>query len=124
MIAATGIGALVDHWRVRAENLRTYGAAPQATALEECARELEDSLKELALRPLTLGEAAHLSGYSSDHLGRLIREGKIPNAGRPKAPRVARGDLPRKLRTVASGSPTDELDRTQIVRSAIDEGAG
>ena len=34
------------------------------------------------------------SCYSAAHLGRLVREGKVPNAGRPGTPRIARGDLP------------------------------
>jgi hypothetical protein len=41
-------------------------------------------------------EAARESGYSAEHLGRLIRTGRIPNAGRRSAPRVRRGDLPAK----------------------------
>lgn len=45
---------------------------------------------------LTLGEASARSGYSTEHLGRLIREGKVPNAGRSHAPRVRARDLPRK----------------------------
>jgi len=45
---------------------------------------------------LNLRTAARESGYSADHLGRLVHEGKIPNAGRPHAPRIRRADLPRK----------------------------
>ena len=57
---------------------------------------LEEEVREGQETPLTLPEAAALSGYSTDHLGRLVREGKIPNAGRPNAPRIRRQDLPRK----------------------------
>jgi hypothetical protein len=96
---------------------------PKAMALEECARELESSLGELELQPLTLGEAAKISGYSTDHLGRLVREGKIPNAGRPGSPRIAPGDVPVKPGMVALDSPESDLNRTQIVRLAINEGA-
>jgi hypothetical protein len=35
-----------------------------------------------------LAEASAQSGYSQDHLARLIREGRLPNAGRPHAPRI------------------------------------
>lgn len=45
---------------------------------------------------LTLREAAGLSGYSREHLGRLTRNGKIPNAGRPGSPGIHRADLPIK----------------------------
>ncbi|MCZ6714750.1 MAG: hypothetical protein O7B29_12465, partial [Deltaproteobacteria bacterium] len=54
----------------------------------------------------------------------LVREGKIPNAGRPKAPRIARRDLPSKTGPVADPIEIGEIDRTQIVRSAISEGVG
>jgi hypothetical protein len=37
-----------------------------------------------------------VSGYSADYLGRMLRSGSIPNAGRPHAPRIRRADLPRK----------------------------
>jgi hypothetical protein len=43
---------------------------------------------------LTLPEAARRSGYSAEHLGRLIREGKLPNAGVKNRPLVRAGDLP------------------------------
>ena len=42
---------------------------------------------------LTLPEAAHRTGYSADHVGRLVREGVIPNAGVPNRPRVRAADL-------------------------------
>jgi len=44
----------------------------------------------------TLKEAARKSGYSQAHLGRLVRNGRIPNAGRPRAPRIRLGDVPCK----------------------------
>ena len=119
-----GILDLANEWRARAATLREYAAESQAVALERCAAQLEDGVRERQLAPLTLMEAAQLSGYSADHLGRLVREGEIPNAGRPGAPRLARRDLPTKPGAVATVSPIRELDRTQIVRSAINEGAG
>jgi hypothetical protein len=45
---------------------------------------------------LTLEEAAAASGYSVEHIARLIRQGKLPNAGRWHAPRLRARDLPRK----------------------------
>ena len=40
--------------------------------------------------------AARVSGYTADHLGALVKRGKIPNAGRTGAPRIRRQDVPRK----------------------------
>ena len=74
-----------------------------------------------------LVEAARESGYSADHLGRLVRDGKIPNAGRPGAPRIARRDLPRKAhappeaRLAETPRPRD-VSRVQIVQSIIEKG--
>ena len=45
---------------------------------------------------LGLTHAATACDYSADHLGRLVRDGTLTNYGRPRAPRVRRGDLPRK----------------------------
>ena len=67
---------------------------------------------------LTLAQAALESGYSASHLGRLVRSDTIPNVGGPNAPRIRRKDLPRK---VAPRQASGHLDRTQIVRSAIEK---
>jgi hypothetical protein len=70
-------------------------------------RSLVSSLREIrdaAQRPLTLLEAARMSGYTSDHLARLIRAGKVTNAGRKNAPRILERDLPRRPRVAGSGS--------------------
>jgi hypothetical protein len=42
---------------------------------------------------MSLTEAAERTGYSANHLGRLVRQGKLPNAGRKNAPRVRLRDL-------------------------------
>lgn len=124
MLQTQSVQDLVANWRDKAETFREYGAEVQAQTLERCAAELEAGTRDQALQPLTLADAADLSGYSTDHLGRLIRDGRIPNAGRTGAPRIARRDLPLKSGHVASVTPIREVDRTQIVRSVIDEGVG
>jgi len=43
---------------------------------------------------MTIAQAAARSGYSTDHLSRLIREGKLANYGRKGAPRIRHADLP------------------------------
>lgn len=111
-----------SRWRRRAEVFRDHEQPSVAIAYERCADELEQALDAAAETPLTLSEAATLGGYSTDHLGRLIREKKIPNAGRSGAPRIARRDVPRKSGYVAPSEHTREIDRRQVVRLAIDEG--
>lgn len=88
---------LASTWRERAVALRKFGAADgPATAYECAAAELDSAIAQLTDEPLSIREAAMVSGYSSDHISRMIRGGKLANAGRVNAPRVRRGDLPIK----------------------------
>lgn len=89
--------SLADLWRARAQMLELYSAAA-AGAYRTAATELENAEHEVADRQLTLEEAAKVSGYSRDHLARLIRAGKLPNAGKRHAPRIRAGDLPTRPR--------------------------
>ena len=121
------VEALPANWRRRAKALRRYASESPAVALERCAAELEDTIRERDETTLSLVEAARESGYSADHLGRLVRDGRIPNAGRPGAPRIARRDLPRKAQTppeppLAEEPRRRELSNVQIVQSIIEKG--
>src|SRR5581483_11980447 len=113
------VEGLVSRWRERAGALRTWGGSEGAArAWETAAAELEAALRAARDELLTLEAAATESGYSADHLGRLLRAGKLPNAGRPHAPRIRRGDLPRK----PGGLPQPVIgciSRTQIARSVV-----
>lgn len=115
---------LAAQWRSKASVFRAHEQASVAIAYELCARGLDEALTSIEVAPLSLSEAAELSGYSQDHLGRLIRDDKIPNAGRKGAPRIARRDLPMKPGVVATQASKVEVDLEQIVRSVIDEGVG
>lgn len=81
--------------RSKAAELRnSFGDEERARAIEWAASLIERALQEQAEERLTLAEASLRSGYSRDHLARLIREGRLPNAGRPHAPRIRAADLP------------------------------
>ena len=82
-------------------------------ALEACAAKLESALRRRDDAALTLTEAAATSGYSASRLGRLVREGRIPNAGRPGAPRITLGNLPRK-----PGDPPSSRSRRRSLQHA------
>lgn len=119
---APGLSELVSAWRTRAVDLRRWAAAEGAAcAWERAADELEATLAAADNAVLSLADAARASGYSVDHLSRLIRDGKIPNAGRTHAPAIRRCDLPYKPGSRGDGqrhpSPTDS--RTQIARSVV-----
>ena len=123
----TSVKALLANWRRHAKALRRYGGETPATALESCAAELEATLVERDETTFSLVEAATESGYSADHLGRLVRDGRIPNAGRPGAPRIARGDLPRKAHAPAEPRLAEkprrrDVSNAQIVQSIIEKG--
>ena len=119
------VEGLPSDWRKQAKALRRYGGDTPATAIERCADDLDATLRERDETTLSLVEAARESGYSRDHLGRLVRDGKIPNAGRPNAPRIARRHLPRKAPVeapLAEEPRPRERSNTQIVQSIIRRG--
>ena len=117
--------ALAFEWRSKATLFREHEEAGVAIAYERCASELEGALDQEADTVLTLQDAAEISGYSADHLGRLVREGKLPNAGREGAPRIRVRDLPRKADGAASEVATEprpcEISNAQIVQSIIEK---
>ncbi|MDE0082097.1 MAG: hypothetical protein OXT72_05560 [Gammaproteobacteria bacterium] len=125
--------ALLEDWRRRAGTIRQYGGEASARALEACAAELEAALRRKDRTVLTLKDAARATGYSAGHLGRLVRAGTIPNAGRPGAPRIALRHLPRKVRGAASpgtraalagdASPP-QVSNAEVVRSIIEGKSG
>ena len=96
---------LVSRWRAEVDVLRKRGADGQAAAVESCADELEQAVVEANLESLTLDQAAEESGYSKSHLSRLMAADRLPNAGRRNAPRIKRGDLPRKPETPMDEGP-------------------
>lgn len=107
-------------WRERAAEFREVAAEAQAATSELLADELEQLFSAHLDEELTLQEADEESGYDSSHLGRLVRQGTIPNAGTEEAPRIRRRDLPRKPGSTwpeaqepgatESGSPSDAVD--------------
>lgn len=98
---------LVDAWRQKAELLRPF--APEAArAFEDAATQLSSALDSDAEEALEIPAAARESGYHPESLRRLIREGKLPNAGSAHRLRLRRQDLPRKP---VAAQETDILNR-------------
>lgn len=97
------LGSLLARWREDCTVLRRRGATVHADVLEGAVADVEAALTLAGSEAVTLAEGARLSGYSADALGRLVRAGRIPNLGRPHAPRVRVADLPRKPHS--SGAP-------------------
>ena len=110
MRLAKQVRELIADWRARAAQLHRYQSAA-AIAFEEAASELEAAVASAEGRHLTLSEASELSGYHAETLARLIRHGRIPNAGRRGAPRIRLGDLPRRTEAAARAASERRMDR-------------
>ncbi len=110
-------------WRSRRQEFQRVGALVEGAKLvDEVLADVEEFLLGEDSDLLTLTEAARESGYSADHLGRLVKAGAIPNSGRTNAPRIRRKDLPRKASRLRSERGSGRLvDATpvQIARAVV-----
>lgn len=112
--------ALRERWATRRDELRPLHALVDgATLCDELLSELDSLTNDAAREPLSLLRASMESGYSANHLGRLVREGKLQNAGRPNAPRICRGDLPMKARYAVAPSAEPPYDPDADARSLV-----
>jgi hypothetical protein len=109
------------HWAQRRDEWRKLGVQVDGAKLaDEILEELEHLASADADELLTLTDAAREAQLHPDSIGRAIRQGRIPNAGRPNAPRVRRGDLERlQRRRGASSSPDPVTSLPAIARNAI-----
>jgi hypothetical protein len=106
---------------------RRHAMVEGAALCDEILQDFEAVMASEAQAALNLQEAARESGYSADYLGMLVREGKIPNAGRPRAPKIRRQDLPRKatrLRTPVSPVKLVGASPGQIARAVVTSNSG
>ena len=88
---------LISKWETECETMRRRGVLLQGALLcEELLRDVRTVFAGDSDALLTLREASARSGYSVDHIGRLLREGALHNAGRKGSPRIRAGELPRK----------------------------
>jgi len=90
------LARITTRWRRDAEILHRRGGDEQAAVLESCVADLEEEARTYSLEALTVGQAANESGYSYGALQKMVSEGTIPNVGKKGAPRIRRGDLPKK----------------------------
>ena len=105
-------------WRARRDEFARFQASVDGASLcDQLLADLEGALSQRRDEMLTLRAAADLSGYTVDHLARLIRQGKLPNAGRKHAPRVHRADLPHKARNDAARRMADSYNAAADARS-------
>ena len=113
---------LADAWRADAAKLKQWGDEPRACVLLEAAGQLVTAIEEADEEPLSLVHAAAVCGYSASHLGRLVRAGTLRNVGRPNAPAIRRGDLPKKGGHLTPNTAPAHVDigrRERLVRSVV-----
>jgi len=119
----TGRSDFLKRWEDCAAQLAKYGAHVDGNLLiREILNDVESVFAAEEGEKLSLEEAANLSGYSRDHIGRLIRSGSLPNAGRHGRPRVRRADLPRKPKGLPDEAGTDIVfssSKRQIAQSVV-----
>lgn len=126
MQLAQHLAARLSQGRREAQELdERYSQGALARLTLKHVEEIEGDLTALLDEALTLKQAADETGYSDDYLGRLVRDGKLENVGRKNAPRVRRGDLPRKAHLQESET-TFSLGSTrmQIARAVVTANAG
>ena len=108
---------LVDRWMARRDELkRLHATVDGAILCDEVLADLEELLGDRDEKTVTLTEAAELSGYSRDHLARLVRTGRISNAGRKHRPLLQVRDLPIRPSNIARAKGT-EYDPNTDARS-------
>jgi hypothetical protein len=114
---------LRDRWQRRRDEFATVDASVNAAKLLDIVlADLDAVFACESDEAVTLREAARDSGYSRDHLARLVRSGVIPNAGRPNAPRIRRVDLPQKAGSLPPAPARHQFlaaDPVQIARSVV-----
>ena len=115
--------AFVRKWTSRRDEFQALSVlADGARICDEILTDFGEVLKTESNAVLTLGEAASRSGYSEGHLGRLVRQGEIPNAGRPNAPRIRASDLPVKATHLPADPSAPQFpycSRRQVVRAIV-----
>src|SRR5688572_23117786 len=96
---------IIDRWTARRDELRRLNASVDGAALcDELLADLKSVAADPAQKPVTVRQAAQLSGYSEDHIGRLVRDGKLQNVGRKHAPRVLPSELPKRAKIQLAAS--------------------
>jgi hypothetical protein len=100
--------------RAKAAELRqSFGDDSRARALEWAAERMELALAHAESELISLAEASQRSGYSEEHLARLIRMGRIPDRRPPGSRRrlyLRASDLPRRpARAHTEGADVHEL---------------
>jgi hypothetical protein len=117
-------GQFLAKWTAEADAMHRRGVMVNGAGL--CSEILTDFRAVMASQGefvLSLPEAAARSGYTAEHLGRMVRDGRISNAGRRGAPRIRAADLPRKPPALVPSGPR-AYDPSADARTLLDRQRG
>jgi hypothetical protein len=93
---------ILERWIARRDELeRLHASVDGAKLCEDVVNDLEKLIVAREEATVTLTEAAEITGYSTDHLARLVKNGRIRNAGRKYRPLLMLRDLPVRPRLIA-----------------------
>lgn len=112
---------ILKRWRLRRDEFKKLQASVDGARIcDEVLADLEAIAKSGLDDLLSITQAAHESGYSTRQLSRDVRAGRIQNFGRGGAPKLRRGDLPRKPGHLSPRpQPAIVGTATQIARSVV-----
>ena len=111
-----------EAWRTEALRFEEHQCVEVAATLRRVAEELEEDIREWGDELLTIEEASVESGYTTEYLRRLVREGKLRvhrNKGTKSRIRVWRRDLPIKRTT----PPTNKRGTDSLATYNLEEDA-
>lgn len=118
---------ILDRWAARRDEwARLHVQVDGACLAAEVIADLERVAAGVDVdEPITYAKAVELSGYSVDHIGRLVRDGKLRNVGRKGAPRVLASELPKRPSTRIAGPrrvPYDPASDARSLRRSVVRG--
>ena len=117
----TAMKDLVARWRSEAETVERCGQEPTGKLIRRLSAEVEEALRDDQNETLTLAEAALESGYSVEHLRKMVAAETVPNAGERGRPRIRRIDIPLKRATQPGSLGTPEDDAREFSKRAKEE---
>ena len=112
------MNALLDlaaRWRADADLLRNHGAIEAATTTDLHAEQVIEAVERAEDEELTLAQGSVESHYAVRTLRQKVASGEIPNAGKKNAPRIRRGDLPKRV----GSRSADAFDASAAAQSIL-----
>lgn len=115
---------IIERWRTRLLDWKLVAAQVDGEKIAEMVIRDLTALDLDSDATLSLTEASAEGGISTRQLSRLIKNGKLENHGRPNAPRLRRGDIPRKAGSVENKTNLLSITRNAVASKVVMRGGG